>query len=286
MKTMNARELDTIRKSLEAAVKEKNYEKIILGLAELHLLIDEPRYAYREKAFDIEETVLEDLVNIECEKLEFVDKTITENIRNAIFLEVGEAKKRIKLKPNALEEIKKRFEKLISKKPPDLNKIALVLHDAILIEEPGDNTPKYIVSTLKELGLFNEVDKLLDEIVIRAGEKREREREREEEQELKNLEARLRALEREEAKEEKERLRALRPPSKKERVEAFKEYRSKVMLDRIEEQRGKVIAKCANCEKDIIYGVPSHLSFEDEKRVYYCIPCAEELGMIPKGIKR
>lgn len=194
---IDIKELDGIKKTLEKGVREKNRENIILGLAELQLLIDEPRYVHREKAFEIEETVMEDLTNIESEKLEFVDKTVIGNIRSAIFLEVEEAKKKKKAYHDAPEEIKKHFEKLISKKPLDLNKLAYLLYDVVLVEEPDNITEKYFVSKLKELEVFEGVDILLDEIITRAGEKRERE----EEHELKNHEARLRKLETERKKE-------------------------------------------------------------------------------------
>lgn len=107
MKTMNARELDRIRKSLEEALKEKNREKIIIGLAELQVLIDEPHYGYRDEAFDIQESVTHDLIELGiCEGIENVDE---------LFREVDVAKKQIeKEKPLKvkLTEEEKRVEKI------------------------------------------------------------------------------------------------------------------------------------------------------------------------------
>ena len=83
----DTKELDVIRKSFEAAVKEKSREKIIIGLAELLILMDEPRYGFRDEAFEIEETVTEDLFELKiCKDIKEVDE---------LFKEVDVAKKKI-----------------------------------------------------------------------------------------------------------------------------------------------------------------------------------------------
>lgn len=119
---MNKKELEVIRKSLEDAVKEKNREKIIVGLAELQLLIDEPRYDFRDDAFDIQETVTEDLFELEiCKDMKDVD---------LLFKEVDDIKKQIekepkipKVKLTKRERIERDVEKLEKKGLPKLEAI-------------------------------------------------------------------------------------------------------------------------------------------------------------------
>ncbi len=92
----NAKELDKIRKSLEVSVKEKSRENIIMGLAELQVLIDEPRYGFRDAAFEIQESVTHDLLELNiCKDIEDVDK---------LFKEVDIIKKQIEKEPKFPKE--------------------------------------------------------------------------------------------------------------------------------------------------------------------------------------
>ena len=106
---MNDKELDRIRKSLEVALKDKSRENIIAGLAELQVLIDEPKYGYRDEAFDIQESVTHDLIELGiCEGIENVD---------GLFKEVDVLKKKISKEPKVKlteeEKIEKKIEKII-----------------------------------------------------------------------------------------------------------------------------------------------------------------------------
>ena len=102
---MNKTELNKIRKSLESAVKDKNRENIILGLANLQLLIDEPRYGYRDEAFEIQETATHDLLETNiCKYMEDIDK---------LFKEVDAVKKHIEEEPKPTKE-EKTYRKLLS----------------------------------------------------------------------------------------------------------------------------------------------------------------------------
>lgn len=177
----NKKYTDDERESIIKGIKEEFTE----ALLELEYIIDTP--GYRDAAFEVQESF--------CLKARDLNIIKDDKELDEIFMEISKRKKaagteRIKL-------LKKDFEKLILEKPPDINKLAYVLHDAIGFEEPGFVTEKYFVERLKELELFDDVDKLLEEIITRAGEKRERE-----EVIIKNNhEARLRTLERERKKE-------------------------------------------------------------------------------------
>ena len=119
---MNKKELNIIRKSLEEALKEKSREKIVMGLAELQVLIDEPQYGYREEAFEIQETVTHDLLELNiCKDMKDVD---------VLFKEVDAIKKHIekepkipKIKLTKRERIERDVEKLEKKGLPKLEAI-------------------------------------------------------------------------------------------------------------------------------------------------------------------
>ena len=101
----NAKELNIIRKSLEAAVKEKSREKIIVGLAELEELIDTPRYGYRDEAFEIQESVTHDLLELKiCKDIKDVD---------ALFKEVDALKRKFEKIPKPTKE-ERDYKKLLT----------------------------------------------------------------------------------------------------------------------------------------------------------------------------
>lgn len=110
---MNKKELDKIRKSLEAYVTEKNRENIIMGLAELQVMIDDPRYGFRDDAYEIQEALTHDLLELEiCKDMEDVDE---------LFKEVDNLKKEIKpskVKLTEEEKIEKKIEKLVKEGLP------------------------------------------------------------------------------------------------------------------------------------------------------------------------
>ena len=102
----NKKELDIIRKSLESAIKEKSRDKIIIGLAELEELIDTPRYGYRDAAFDIQESVTHDLIELGiCKDVEDVD---------ILFKEVDVLKKKFEKLPKPTKE-ERAYKKLLTK---------------------------------------------------------------------------------------------------------------------------------------------------------------------------
>lgn len=103
---MNAKELNRIRKSLDAALKEKSRDKIIMGLAELQFLIDEPRYGFRDDAFDIQEIVAHELLELG------ICKTVEED--DALFKEVDELKKKLYKLPKPTKE-EREYKKLLTK---------------------------------------------------------------------------------------------------------------------------------------------------------------------------
>lgn len=178
---VNKKISDKNRKEFIAHLKEEFTE----ALLSLEYIIEAP--GYRDAAFEVQESF--------CLKAKEVDIIKDDKELDEIFMEMSKRKKAKDI--NVLEEIKNHFKKIISKKPLDLNKLAYVLIDATEIEEPDFTTEKYIVNKLKELGVFNDVYEIFNEIITRAGEKREREEARE----LKNHESRLRTLEREREKE-------------------------------------------------------------------------------------
>lgn len=102
---MNAKELDKIRKSLEAAVKDKNRENIIIGLAELEELIEMPRYGFRDEAFEVQETVSHDLFKLGiCKDIEEL---------NELFKEVESLKKKKEKLPKPTKE-ERAYKKLLT----------------------------------------------------------------------------------------------------------------------------------------------------------------------------
>lgn len=103
---MSKTELNIIRKSIEKAVAEKSRENIIMGLAELEELIDTPRYGFRDEAFDIQEAVTHDLLELGiCKNVEDVD---------ALFKEVDAIKRQIEAEPKPTKE-EKDYKKLLTK---------------------------------------------------------------------------------------------------------------------------------------------------------------------------
>lgn len=117
---MNDKELNTIRKSLETAVKEKNRDNIIAGLAKLQIFIDESRYGFRDPAYEVQEAIVHELIKLEIPEGTDISKVDEETIRELmddIFKEVDELKKKIKTpsKPKLTEEerVKRKIEKLV-----------------------------------------------------------------------------------------------------------------------------------------------------------------------------
>lgn len=112
MKTMNDKDLDRIRKSLEEAVKNKNRDNIIIALADLQIFIDDPHYGYREDAFEIQESLTHDLLEIGiCKDIENVDEIFKEV--DALKKEIKEEPKPPKVKLTEEEKIEKKIEKLV-----------------------------------------------------------------------------------------------------------------------------------------------------------------------------
>ena len=118
----NKKQLIALSKSLEQYVKENDREGIILKLAELQVLIDEPGYEYRELAFEIQEGITHDIIEASiCKDIKEVDK---------LFKEVDIAKKELektmkipKPKLTKKERIEREVEKLEKKGLPKLEAI-------------------------------------------------------------------------------------------------------------------------------------------------------------------
>ena len=110
----NKKQLVALSRSLEQYIKENDREGIILKLAELQVLIDEPGYEHRELAFEIQESVTHDIIEASiCKDIKEVDE---------LFKEVDVAKKKIekipKLKLTEEEKIEKKINKLIKEGMP------------------------------------------------------------------------------------------------------------------------------------------------------------------------
>ena len=118
----NKKQLVALSKSLEQYIKENDREGIILKLAELQVLIDEPGYEHRELAFEIQESVTHDIIEASiCKDIKEVDE---------LFKEVDVAKKKIekdikipKPKLTKRERIERDVEKLEKKGLPKLEAI-------------------------------------------------------------------------------------------------------------------------------------------------------------------
>ena len=178
----NKKYTDDERNAIIKGIKEEFTD----ALLSLEYIIETP--GYRDPAYEVQESFV-----LKAKDLDIIkdDKELDE-----IFVEIYKRKKSKDI--NVIEEIKKRFKKIILEKPLDLNKLAYILLESTEVEEPGFITEKYMVDKLKELEVFDEVYKIYNEIITRAGEKFKREEERE----LKTHEARLRTLEREREREE------------------------------------------------------------------------------------
>ena len=118
----NKRELVALSKSLEQYVKEKDRGSIILKLAELQVLIDEPGYEHREIAFEIQEGITHDIIEAGiCKDMEDVDELFKEV--DVVKKQIEEEPKIPKIKLTKRERIERDVEKLEKKGLPKLEAI-------------------------------------------------------------------------------------------------------------------------------------------------------------------
>ena len=220
----------------EAIIKalKKEFTGVLL---DLEYIIDTP--GYRDPAYEVQESFV-----LKARDLNIIkdDKELDE-----IFIEIHKRKKAASA--DETKAIKKSIDKAISEKPPDINKLAYILHDIILVEEPGSDTELYAIKKLKELGLFDEVYKLFNEIITRVGEKRERE----EALEIKNHEARLRTLEREQEKEVKRELATVGKRARSTRKTLLAEAKEARDAAPVHFESPGICAYCHKIIKDIFY---------------------------------
>lgn len=102
----NKKQLNALSKSLEQHIKENDREGIILKLAELQVLIDEPGYEHRELAFEIQEGITHDIIEASiCKDIKEVDE---------LFKEVDVAKIQIGKIPKPTKE-EREYKKLLTK---------------------------------------------------------------------------------------------------------------------------------------------------------------------------
>ena len=177
-------ELDVVRKSLELAIKAKDRESFANALVELTLLIDTPRYARREEAFAIEESMMHEASEVGIAKTGEEIRELWDEVHDHATIQ------------KRLVEIKKDTEKAIASN--NIIRLAEIWHRIPKEDFEGED---YLVASIRNAGLFDEVVRELGNIL-----------EEEQDAEAKRAEREIRKIEREKKVETE---RVFRPPSRK-----------------------------------------------------------------------